>query len=117
MCNIPVRFPRATIHPPYIKANNLSVGVLVSHSRKWRHVDPLPDQPPLQVNSIALSPTSSHLFVGGPDGYCGVIPVGPGARTEDMIRFKGHVGDVLDVQWFPSGQVSGRLLLAEAEGI
>ncbi|ORX39635.1 WD40-repeat-containing domain protein [Kockovaella imperatae] len=82
---IPVKFPRAVIHPPYTKASKLS--------------------PPLQVNSIALSPNGSHLLVGGPDGYCGVIPVGPGANAQDMIQFKGHVGDVLDVHWFPSGEV------------
>ena len=58
-------------------------------------------QPPLHVNALEYSPKGSRLVVGGPDGYCMVLPVDGGAGVE----MKGHVGDVLDVKWFPSGEV------------
>jgi hypothetical protein len=66
-----------------------------------------PAQPPLQINSLAYSHTVQRLVVGGPDGYCAVLPTGPEAKvSEESVVLKGHVGDVLNVKFFPSGQVS-----------
>lgn len=50
------------------------------------------------------------MVIGGPDGYCVVLSP---QKPEDVVELKGHVGDVLDVKWFPSGEVSaarGRFL-------
>ena len=43
--------------------------------------------------------------MGGPDGFLVVLPSGPEGRVEDAVEMKGHVGDVLDMKWFPSGEV------------
>ena len=51
----------------------------------------------------------NQIAVGGPDGFLVVLPSGPEGRVEDAVEMKGHVGDVLDVKWFPSGEVSGSL--------
>jgi hypothetical protein len=42
--------------------------------------------------------------VAGPDGYLCVLPAGMEGKEEAKL-FKGHVGDVLDVKFFPSGEV------------
>jgi len=67
-------------------------------------------QAPLQINAMDHSPTNGQLVVGGPDGYCAILSAGPeglgsGSGT-GVVELKGHVGDVLDVKWFPSGEVS-----------
>jgi proteasomal ATPase-associated factor 1 len=46
------------------------------------------------------------MVVCGPDGYCVVVPCGPDARIDEKVELKGHVGDVIDAKWFPSGEVS-----------
>lgn len=63
-------------------------------------------QAPLHVNAIALSPRGDRIAVAGPDGYLVIFPTSPEARKDDKVELKGHVGDVLDVKWFPSGEVS-----------
>ncbi|GFZ46381.1 hypothetical protein JCM24511_04628 [Saitozyma sp. JCM 24511] len=83
---LPVRFPRQVIYPPYQKKTSLT--------------------PALQINSLAYSSTRHKLVVGGPDGYCALLPTGQEARVkEETVLLKGHVGDVLDVKFFPSGEV------------
>ncbi|GHJ84192.1 hypothetical protein NliqN6_0594 [Naganishia liquefaciens] len=80
-----LRFPRQTVIPPL-------------------HTSP---SVPLSINAIDVSPDGSQLVYGGPDGYCYVHPLS--ATSEDRVikplELKGHVGDVLDVKWFPSGSV------------
>ncbi|WWD15715.1 hypothetical protein CI109_100137 [Kwoniella shandongensis] len=84
--DLPVRFPRQVIHPPYKKTSPLD--------------------PPLQINSLSLNPKSSHILIGGPDGYALILPISSDASVEkDSVRLQGHVGDVRDVKWFPSGEV------------
>ncbi|KAJ9120840.1 hypothetical protein QFC22_002774 [Naganishia vaughanmartiniae] len=58
---------------------------------------------PLSINTIDISPDGSQLVYGGPDGYCYVHPLSH--STLPPLELKGHVGDVLDVKWFPSGSV------------
>ena len=54
------------------------------------------------------------MVIGGPDGYCLILPTTPDARVDHgKVELKGHVGDVLDVQWFPSGVVCVTNLLRE----
>lgn len=55
-----------------------------------------------------LSPDGSQLVYGGPNGYCYVHPLttpNGDAKPHPPLELKGHVGDVLDVKWFPSGSV------------
>ncbi|WVQ78259.1 hypothetical protein IAT38_000343 [Cryptococcus sp. DSM 104549] len=81
-----IQFPRQIIHPPYPKTSDLDA--------------------PLQINTISLNPKTPHIVLGGPDGYCAVLPTSVTANPEkDVVRLKGHVGDVRDVKWFPSGEV------------
>jgi len=57
---------------------------------------------------IAISSGDDQVAYGGPDGYCYVqetSEAGPSSEKK-TTKLKGHVGDVLDVKWFPSGQVS-----------
>ena len=42
------------------------------------------------------------MVIGGPDGYCVVLTP---QMPEEVLELKGHVGDVLNVKWFPSGEV------------
>ncbi|KAJ9105318.1 hypothetical protein QFC21_001686 [Naganishia friedmannii] len=58
---------------------------------------------PLSINAVDISPDGSQLVYGGPDGYCYVHPLSH--STSPPLELKGHVGDVLDVKWFPSGSV------------
>lgn len=51
------------------------------------------------IDAIAVSPDDSQLVVGGRDGYCVVWSA---SGTTPLV---GHVSDVLDVKWFPSGEV------------
>ncbi|KAJ9122208.1 hypothetical protein QFC24_004438 [Naganishia onofrii] len=55
------------------------------------------------INAVDLSPDGSQLVYGGPDGYCYVHPLSH--LTSPPLELKGHVGDILDVKWFPSGSV------------
>ena len=59
----------------------------------------------MHINTIAHSASSSRILIGGPDGYCAILSTSPDARPEDKLELKGHVGDVLDVRWFPSDEV------------
>lgn len=43
------------------------------------------------------------MVIGGPDGYCVVLSP---QKPEEVLELKGHVGDVLNAKWFPSGEVS-----------
>lgn len=61
------------------------------------------------MNTLAYSPQKALLAVGGPDGYLCTLPAGMEGKEESKL-FKGHVGDVLDVKFFPSGEVSFALL-------
>jgi proteasomal ATPase-associated factor 1 len=57
---------------------------------------------------IAISSNNDQVVYGGPDGYCHVHEIseaGPSSERK-TTKLKGHVGDILDVKWFPSGQVS-----------
>ncbi|KAK8870006.1 hypothetical protein IAR55_000576 [Kwoniella newhampshirensis] len=84
--NVPLKFPKHVIHPPYKKSSPLD--------------------PPLQINSLSLNPKSAHIVLGGPDGYAIIVPTSSDSNVEkDSVRLKGHVGDVRDVKWFPSGEV------------
>lgn len=64
---------------------------------------------PPGINSIDVSPHGTHVVYGGPDGYCYVQEVASttsdGKTQDQKLELKGHVGDVLDVKWFPSGEV------------
>ncbi|BEJ11807.1 hypothetical protein CspHIS471_0202670 [Cutaneotrichosporon sp. HIS471] len=82
MTSRPVHFPRQTIVPPYTKASAVS--------------------PELSINALDYSSKAGKLVAGGPDGY--VVVLDP-ARPSETLHLKGHVGDVLDVKWFPSGEV------------
>ena len=44
-------------------------------------------------------------MVAGPDGYCVIVPTSPDPKLEETVHLNGHVGDVLDAKWFPSGEV------------
>lgn len=96
-----MRFPRQIIQPPYTKPSSVSVGT------RWGQAPtvarpPAHAQPELNINALAYSCKAGQLVVGGPDGYCIVLdPAKPG----EPLELKGHVGDVLHVQWFPSGEV------------
>ncbi|OCF35319.1 hypothetical protein I317_07045 [Kwoniella heveanensis CBS 569] len=79
-----VKFPRQVINPSYKKSSSLDA--------------------PLQINTVALNPKSPHLAIGGPDGYCAIVPTSLDSREKE-VQLKGHVGDVRDVKWFPSGEV------------
>ncbi|OCF55155.1 hypothetical protein L486_07266 [Kwoniella mangroviensis CBS 10435] len=79
-----VKYPKHIIHPPYKKSSNLDA--------------------PLHINSLSLNPKSPHVVIGGPDGYCVILPTSLNS-TEKEVQLKGHVGDVRDVKWFPSGEV------------
>ena len=59
----------------------------------------------MHVNAIALSPGGDRIAVAGPDGYLVILSTSPEARKDEKVELKGHVGDVLDVKWFPSGEV------------
>ena len=70
-------------------------------------------QAPLDINTIDVSPDGSHIVYGGPDGYCYVHELAgaqPSKSQAKPMQLKGHVGDVLDVKWFPSGEVSAQAL-------
>jgi proteasomal ATPase-associated factor 1 len=60
----------------------------------------------LTVNSLAHSAKRQKLAVAGPDGYLALVNSKQGAPHEPAVLLKGHVGDVLDVKFFPSGEVS-----------
>jgi proteasomal ATPase-associated factor 1 len=61
-----------------------------------------PSQQEQHINSVAYSDKAGQLLIGGPDGYAVVLsPSDPSSALE----LKGHVGDVLHVSWFPSGEV------------
>lgn len=63
---------------------------------------------PLSINTVDISPDGSQLVYGGPDGYCYVHSLSAAnsdAKPRAPLELKGHVGDVLDVKWFPSGSV------------
>ncbi|GMK56514.1 hypothetical protein CspeluHIS016_0303540 [Cutaneotrichosporon spelunceum] len=77
----PVHFPRQTLVPPYTKASAVS--------------------PELSINALDYSARARKLVVAGPDGY--VVILDP--ATSDALQLQGHVGDVLDAKWFPSGEV------------
>ncbi|WVW83404.1 hypothetical protein I302_105423 [Kwoniella bestiolae CBS 10118] len=82
--NRSVKFPKQIIHPPYKKSSNLDA--------------------PLHINSLSLNPKTPHVVVGGPDGYCAILPMSLNS-SEKEVYLRGHVGDVRDVRWFPSGEV------------
>ncbi|WWD10413.1 hypothetical protein V865_008549 [Kwoniella europaea PYCC6329] len=82
--NCTVKYPKQIIHPPYKKTSNLDA--------------------PLHINSLDLNPKSPHVVIGGPHGYCVILPTSLNS-TEKEVQLKGHVGDVRDVKWFPSGEV------------
>ena len=65
-------------------------------------------QPALTINSLAHSAKRQKLAVAGPDGYLSLVSTKLGAAEEEAVVLKGHVGDVLDVKFFPSGEVSFR---------
>jgi proteasomal ATPase-associated factor 1 len=67
-------------------------------------------QPPLHINALAHSAQKGLLAVAGPDGYLCVLPAGMEGK-EEAKPLKGHVGDVLDVKFFPSGEVRSLSLL------
>jgi len=94
-----IRFPRQVIRPPYKKEKPTSVSI---HAKGTNRAD---DKAPLHINSIALSPQHDRLVVGGPDGFCAVVPATSSSTDGDGVLLKGHVGDVLDCKWFPSGKV------------
>ncbi|WVF72382.1 hypothetical protein IAT40_007197 [Kwoniella sp. CBS 6097] len=79
-----MKFPRQIVNPSYKKSSSLDA--------------------PLQINTLALNPKSPHLVIGGPDGYCAIVPTSLDSREKE-VQLKGHVGDVRDVKWFPSGEV------------
>ncbi|OWZ71250.1 hypothetical protein AYX14_03351 [Cryptococcus neoformans] len=82
----PVHFPKHILHPPYKKISDVD--------------------PPLQINALAVNPKTPHIVIGGPDGYCMILPIGVMASPEkDGVKLKGHVGDIRAVKWFPSGEV------------
>jgi hypothetical protein len=62
-------------------------------------------QPPLHVNSLAYGSGKNLLAVAGPDGFLCVMPARMEGKADPKV-FEGHVGDVLDVKFFPSGEVS-----------
>ncbi|TYJ55340.1 hypothetical protein B9479_003954 [Cryptococcus floricola] len=81
-----VHFPKQVIHPPYKKKSDLD--------------------PPLQINDLSINPKTPHIVVGGPDGYCAILPTSISANVKkEAVKLEGHVGDVRSVQWFPSGEV------------
>ncbi|WVQ71464.1 hypothetical protein IAR50_001001 [Cryptococcus sp. DSM 104548] len=81
-----VHFPKQVIHPPYKKKSDLD--------------------PPLQINDLSINPKTPHIVVGGPDGYCAILPTSISANVDkEAVKLEGHVGDVRSVQWFPSGEV------------
>jgi proteasomal ATPase-associated factor 1 len=45
------------------------------------------------------------MVIGGPDGFCVVVPASSTSTSGEGVQLKGHLGDVLDCKWFPSGQV------------
>lgn len=69
-------------------------------------------QAPLHVNSISMS-TNQELVIGGPDGFCAVIPASSSSTSSAGVEMIGHLGDVLDCRWFPSGQVRRTMLATE----
>ncbi|WWC61384.1 uncharacterized protein I303_103967 [Kwoniella dejecticola CBS 10117] len=79
-----VKFPKQVINPPYRKTSSLDA--------------------PLHINSISLNPKTPHVVVGGQDGYCVILPTALNSQEKE-VQLQGHVGDVLDVKWFPSGEV------------
>ncbi|WVR04980.1 hypothetical protein IAU60_001992 [Kwoniella sp. DSM 27419] len=81
---LPIRFPRQVLNPAYKRSTSVDA--------------------PLHINSLALNPKTSHMVVGGPDGYCAVLPTALDSEEKE-VQLKGHVGDVRDVKWFPSGEV------------
>ncbi|KAL0240236.1 hypothetical protein I308_106785 [Cryptococcus tetragattii IND107] len=91
--NRPVHFPKHVLHPPYKKTSDVDS--------------------PLQINALAVNPKTPHIVVGGPNGYCMILPTGVMASPEkEGVKLKGHVGDVRAVKWFPSGEV---ILTASAD--
>ncbi|WWC85251.1 uncharacterized protein L201_000113 [Kwoniella dendrophila CBS 6074] len=82
--NCSVKFPKQVINPPYTKKTNLDA--------------------PLHINSLSLNPKKPHIVIGGPDGYCKILPISLNSKEKE-VELKGHVGDVRDVKWFPSGEV------------
>ncbi|WWC69689.1 uncharacterized protein I206_103632 [Kwoniella pini CBS 10737] len=82
--NRTIKFPKQIIYPPYKKSSNLDA--------------------PLHINSISLNPNTPHIVIGGQDGYCTILSTTLNS-SEKQVQLKGHVGDVLDVKWFPSGEV------------
>jgi WD40 repeat protein len=71
-------------------------------------------QAPLDINVIDVTPDGNHIAYAGPDGYCHVQEV-KGDAQEKSLKLKGHVGDVLDVKWFPSGEVSESISICGRE--
>ncbi|WRT66901.1 uncharacterized protein IL334_003866 [Kwoniella shivajii] len=81
-----IKFPKQVINPPYTKKSDLDA--------------------PLHINCASLNPKSAHIVLGGPDGYCVILPTSLNTSTsEKPVMLQGHVGDVRDVKWFPSGEV------------
>ena len=62
-------------------------------------------QPALIVNSLAYSAKRQKLAIAGPDGYLCLMSTSASKHDEAPVLLKGHVGDVLDVKFFPSGEV------------
>ncbi|KAL7422129.1 hypothetical protein Q5752_002772 [Cryptotrichosporon argae] len=79
---LPVRFPKQVVHPPFKKAKDISA--------------------PLHINALAYSPALNRLAIGGQDGYLVVLPL---SAPSAALVLSGHVGDVLSTCFFPSGQV------------
>jgi proteasomal ATPase-associated factor 1 len=102
-----IKFPRQIIRPPYQKEKPTSVSQF--HKLKAE----LTKKAPLHINSIALSPQHDRLVAGGPDGFCAVVSASSSSTDGEGVLLKGHVGDVLDCKWFPSGQVCFLLLRQE----
>lgn len=58
-----------------------------------------------------MSPNGKSAVVAGPDGFLSVLSLEQqgtqvGQDQGKWVGLEGHVGDVLDVKWFPSGEVS-----------
>lgn len=80
-----MRFPRQSVVPPDDGRTALSA--------------------PLDLNCVDVNSRNTHIVYGGPDGYCRVTALGDPIGKSDRIKLQGHVGDVLDARWFPSGEV------------
>ncbi|CAD6585508.1 MAG: hypothetical protein TREMPRED_004159 [Tremellales sp. Tagirdzhanova-0007] len=82
--HVPVKFPKQVIRPPFKKTNTVSSSY---------------------IDAFAISPNSSRIAIAGPNGDCVILPTSPDARSRDKVELKGHVADISDIRWFPSGGV------------